>query len=133
MSHVVPKRRVDVRVHLVNGDSRRGCVYIDYIDVIHRGEQTLLDKFNDDFVWFAMNAADGSMEILNRNQHDVRKYADSAFGRPADPNPYSPCIANGVDVSIRGWTSMESRTTANCLKMHTHGHQRTSVESHATD
>ena len=69
MTGVIPKRRVSVRMHLVGGERLRGEVFLDYIDVIHRGEQTLLDKFNDDYPWFpvALESA-GGMEILNREK-----------------------------------------------------------------
>ena len=66
MDHVIPKRKIAVLVRLVNGDTVAGNVFLDYIDVIHRGEQTLLDKLNDDFVWFPVNGDDESVEILNR-------------------------------------------------------------------
>lgn len=64
MSQVIPKRKVEVRVHLADGDVRRGCVFLDYIDVIHRGEQTLLDKLNDDYDWFPMSGE--ALRIVNR-------------------------------------------------------------------
>lgn len=65
MSQVIPKRKVEVRVHLVDGEVCHGSVFLDYIDVIHRGEQTLLDKLNDDYLWFPMGG-DG-LQILNRS------------------------------------------------------------------
>lgn len=46
---------------------------------------------------------------------------------------YSPGIANGVDVSVPGGTSMESRPIAEYLNLYAHRHRWTSVESHATD
>ncbi len=68
MTGVIPKRQVAVRVRLVGGEERRGVVFLDFIDVIHRGEQTLLDKFNDDYAWFPFLRADGSgVEILFRD------------------------------------------------------------------
>lgn len=66
MDHVVPKRKVAVLVRLRNGDTVAGHVFLDYIDVIHRGQQTLLDKLNDDFPWFPVNGDDTDTEILNR-------------------------------------------------------------------
>jgi hypothetical protein len=53
-------------VRLRNGDTVAGYVFLDYIDVIHRGDQTLLDKLNDDFPWFPVNGDDKDVEILNR-------------------------------------------------------------------
>jgi hypothetical protein len=67
MPGVIPKRKATVRLRLHTGEERRGTVYLDYIDVIHRGEQTLLDKFNDDYPWFAFLSTAGEMEILNRD------------------------------------------------------------------
>ena len=49
-----------------NGDTVAGHAFLDYIDVIHRGDQTLLDKLNDDFPWFPVNGDDDDVEILNR-------------------------------------------------------------------
>jgi hypothetical protein len=66
VSHVVPKREVPVRVRVVTGDVFEGVVFLDYIDTIHRGEQTLLDKLNDEHVWFPLRAADGTVDIVNR-------------------------------------------------------------------
>ena len=78
MSQIIPKRKVEVRIHLVTGECLPGIVFLDYIDVIHRGEQTLLDKFNDDYSWFAMNTAEGGgLAILNRD-HVV--YVESEAG-----------------------------------------------------
>ncbi|MBZ0269392.1 hypothetical protein K8I85_14655 [bacterium] len=68
MSHVIPKRAVAVRIHLDTGEEVSGRVFLDFIDVIHRGEQTLLDKFNDDYPWFPMRRDDGGMHIVNRNR-----------------------------------------------------------------
>ncbi len=65
MNHVIPKRKVSIRLHLDTGDRLDGNIYLDFIDVIHRGEQTLLDKFNDDYDWFPLSGTDG-VEILNR-------------------------------------------------------------------
>jgi len=67
MSGVIPKRKVAIRLRLHSGEERRGAVYLDYIDVIHRGEQTLLDKFNDDYPWFPFVSESGEVEILNRD------------------------------------------------------------------
>ncbi|HET9887942.1 MAG TPA: hypothetical protein VFR10_10545 [bacterium] len=67
MSSVIPKRKVAVRLRLDTGEERRGSLYLDYIDVIHRGEQTLLDKFNDDYPWFPFLTVEGQVEILNRD------------------------------------------------------------------
>ncbi|HMB70358.1 MAG TPA: hypothetical protein VKU85_13665 [bacterium] len=66
MSHVIPKRRVGVRILTASGDQLVGEVFLDFIDVIHRGEQTLLDKFNDDYVWLPLRTSDGFTEIVNR-------------------------------------------------------------------
>jgi hypothetical protein len=65
MTGVVPKRKVAITVRLSSGEERQGSVFLDYIDVIHRGEQTLLDKFNDDYPWFPFLAERG-VEIVNR-------------------------------------------------------------------
>jgi hypothetical protein len=67
VSHVIPKRKVPVRLQLDSGEAVEGRVYLDYIDVIHRGEQTLLDKFNDDYEWFPLAGEDG-VQILNRRR-----------------------------------------------------------------
>jgi hypothetical protein len=66
MPGLIPKRKVAVRLRLHSGEERRGTLYLDYIDVIHRGEQTLLDKFNDDYPFFPFIAGSGEVEILNR-------------------------------------------------------------------
>jgi len=81
MSHVIPKREVPVRVTLESGDLLVGRVFLDYIDVIHRGEQTLLDKFNDDSGWFPARNADGAIEIVNRARVVLVEPGD---GLPAD-------------------------------------------------
>ncbi len=65
MSHVIPKRKISVELHLDSGDRVEGHVFLDFIDVIHRGEQTLLDKLNDDYEWFPLARPDG-VEITNR-------------------------------------------------------------------
>ncbi|GJM44441.1 MAG: hypothetical protein DHS20C21_12830 [Gemmatimonadota bacterium] len=67
MSHVIPKREVGVQIHTVSGDLLQGEVFLDFIDVIHRGEQTLLDKFNDDFDWLPLRSREGFTEIVNRD------------------------------------------------------------------
>ena len=66
MNHVIPKRKVPVVVQLVTGESLAGNVFLDYIDVIHRGEQTLLDKFNDEHGWFPVRQDGGVVEVVNR-------------------------------------------------------------------
>ncbi len=66
MTGVVPKRKVAITIRLSSGEERRGSVFLDFIDVIHRGEQTLLDKFNDDYPWFPFLAAERGVEIVNR-------------------------------------------------------------------
>jgi hypothetical protein len=66
VDHVVPKRKIAVLVRLQNGETVAGHAFLDYIDVIHRGDQTLLDKLNDDFPWFPVNGDDDDVEILNR-------------------------------------------------------------------
>jgi hypothetical protein len=66
VDHVVPKRKIAVLVRLQNGDTVAGHAFLDYIDVIHRGDQTLLDKLNDDFPWFPVTGDDDGVEILNR-------------------------------------------------------------------
>jgi len=68
VSHVIPKRDVAVHIRMDTGEEASGHVFLDFIDVIHRGEQTLLDKFNDDYHWFPMRRADGSMHIVNRDR-----------------------------------------------------------------
>jgi hypothetical protein len=67
LSHVVPKREAAVRLTLTTGEIRRGTVFLDFIDVIHRGAQTLLDKLNDDSEWFPIRSARG-IEMLNRRR-----------------------------------------------------------------
>lgn len=52
-------------MRLANGERLEGSVFLDYIDPIHRGEQTLLDKFNDDSAWFPLATARG-LEMVNR-------------------------------------------------------------------
>ncbi len=69
MNHVIPKREVAVKLHLETGDVLRGRVFLDYIDAIHRGEQTLLDKFNDDYGWFPLRPEEGgTVEVVNRSR-----------------------------------------------------------------
>ena len=69
MSHVIPKRKAPIVLQLVDGRSLRGSLYLDYIDVIHRGEQTLLDKLNDDYPWLPLSGPEGgSTRIVNRAQ-----------------------------------------------------------------
>jgi hypothetical protein len=65
MSHTIPKRQVPIRLHLESGEVVDGVVFLDFIDVIHRGEQTLLDKFNDDYAWFPLKRATET-DIVNR-------------------------------------------------------------------
>lgn len=67
MSHVIPKREVAIQVHLSGGASLLGSVFLDFIDVIHRGEQTLLDKFNDEHAWLPIRTEDGNVEVVNRS------------------------------------------------------------------
>jgi hypothetical protein len=67
VSHVVPKREAAVRIHLVTGEIRKGTVFLDFIDVIHRGAQTLLDKLNGDAGWFPVRGPRG-IEIVNRGR-----------------------------------------------------------------
>lgn len=67
MSHAVPKRKVAARVRLTSGESLEGSVFLDFIDPIHRGEQTLLDLFNGESPWFAIATADGIV-MVNRGQ-----------------------------------------------------------------
>lgn len=66
MDHVIPKRKVAVLVRLRNGETVAGHVFLDYIDPIHRGDQTLLDKLNDDFPWLPVSGDANDVEILNR-------------------------------------------------------------------
>ena len=68
MSHVIPKREVAIQARLETGEILRGDIFLDYIDVIHRGEQTLLDKFNDDHGWFPLRQDGGSVEVVNRER-----------------------------------------------------------------
>lgn len=65
MSNVVPKREVSVRIRLASGEVRTGTVFLDFIDVIHRGAQTLLDKLNGDSEWLPLRGSAG-IEVLNR-------------------------------------------------------------------
>jgi hypothetical protein len=65
MNHVVPKREVPVRIRLASGESRTGSVFLDFIDVIHRGAQTLLDKLNGESNWLPLRIGPG-IEVLNR-------------------------------------------------------------------
>jgi hypothetical protein len=67
MSHVIPKRKIAIQALLVTGEQVRGSVFLDYIDTIHRGEQTLLDKLNDDYQWFALAPETGPLTIINRD------------------------------------------------------------------
>lgn len=67
VSHVIPKRQVAVRLRLTNGERLEGGVFLDYIDPIHRGEQTLLDMFNSESPWFPLRTVDG-VEVVNRRQ-----------------------------------------------------------------
>ncbi len=67
MSHTIPKREVQARVHLRSGEPLEGQLFLDFIDVIHRGEQSLLDKLNDDYHWMPIRIADGTTEIVNRS------------------------------------------------------------------
>ncbi|MDP6528240.1 MAG: hypothetical protein QF819_05090 [Gemmatimonadota bacterium] len=69
MAGAIPKRSVLVRIRMADGETREGMLYLDYIDAIHRGEQTLLDKLNDDYPWFPLgDATDGTTGIVNRSQ-----------------------------------------------------------------
>ncbi len=82
MAGVIPKRKVAVLLRLSSGEERRGSVFLDYIDVIHRGEQTLLDKFNDDYGWFPFLASDrAGVEIMNR---DLVTQVEPGEGVPAE-------------------------------------------------
>ena len=67
MTHVVPKREALVKIHLAGGEVRVGAMFLDYIDVIHRGAQTLLDKLNGDATWFPMRDGSG-VGIVNRRR-----------------------------------------------------------------
>jgi len=68
---VIPKRKVAVLVRLRNGETVAGHVFLDYIDAVHRGDQTLLDKLNDDFSWFPLSGDDGDVEILHRRHVEL--------------------------------------------------------------
>lgn len=65
MNHVVPKREVPIRIRLTSGETRTGSVFLDFIDVIHRGAQTLLDKLNADAEWLPIRTGP-RVEIFNR-------------------------------------------------------------------
>ncbi len=92
MSHVIPKRQVPVRLHLDSGEIVDGVVFLDFIDVIHRGEQTLLDRFNDDYLWFPLKRGEET-SIVNRERvvmaepgpdlpdERVRKHGEGVFRR----------------------------------------------------
>lgn len=67
MSHVVPKRKVAARVRLAGGETFEGSAFLDFIDPIHRGEQTLLDRFNGESRWLPILSADGVV-IVNRDR-----------------------------------------------------------------
>ncbi|NNE44280.1 MAG: hypothetical protein HKN12_08715 [Gemmatimonadetes bacterium] len=67
MSHVIPKRKVAVRMRLTDGSRVEGEVFLDFIDPVHRGEQTLLDMFNKDALWFPVGGEDG-VRVVNRSQ-----------------------------------------------------------------
>jgi hypothetical protein len=101
MNHVIPKRRVDVRVHLASGECRRGSVFLDYIDVIHRGEQTLLDKFNDDYAWFALSdLRERRVDIVNRS-HVLVVEPDHGLPRELVRKEDSPIFRReGVTISL---------------------------------
>jgi hypothetical protein len=81
MAGLIPKRKVAVLVRLSSGAERRGSVFLDFIDVIHRGEQTLLDKFNDDYSWFPFLLSDRGVEIVNR---DLVTQVEPGEGVPAE-------------------------------------------------
>lgn len=65
MSHVIPKRKVPVRIRLTGGERIEGRVFLDYIDPIHRGEQAILDLFNNDSPWFPIETDEGVL-VVNR-------------------------------------------------------------------
>lgn len=65
MSHVIPKRRVPVRLRLSGGERLEGRVFLDYIDPIHRGEQAILDLLNNDSPWFPIETDEG-VQVVNR-------------------------------------------------------------------
>jgi hypothetical protein len=67
MSHVIPKRKMAVRLRLVDGASLSGDVFLDYIDPVHRGEQTLLDLFNKDAAWLPLATPEG-IRVVNRDR-----------------------------------------------------------------
>lgn len=67
MSHVVPKRKVAARIRLAGGETVLATAFLDFIDPIHRGEQTLLDKLNGESVWIPVAGADG-VTIVNRDR-----------------------------------------------------------------
>lgn len=67
MSHVVPKRKVASRVRLTTGEVIEGSLFLDFIDPIHRGEQTLLDKFNGESPWLPLLTPDGVI-VVNRDR-----------------------------------------------------------------
>lgn len=67
MSHAIPKREVTVKMHLADGRTLQGPVFLDFIDVIHRGAQTLLDKLNGDASWLPVRERQG-IQIVNRDR-----------------------------------------------------------------
>ena len=67
MSHVIPKRKVAVRIRLTSGEGLEGEVFLDFIDPVHRGDQTLLDMLNKDALWFPVATAAG-VQVVNRFQ-----------------------------------------------------------------
>jgi len=67
VSHVVPKRKVASRIRLTTGETIDGSIFLDFIDPIHRGEQTLLDKLNGESLWLPLLTGSG-VQMLNRDR-----------------------------------------------------------------
>jgi hypothetical protein len=65
VSHVIPKRKVPVRMRLAGAERIEGRAFLDYIDPIHRGEQAILDLLNSDSPWFPIET-DAGVVVVNR-------------------------------------------------------------------
>ena len=97
MSHVIPKRKAAVRIRFTTGEVVDGSVFLDYIDPIHRGEQTLLDKFNNDSPWLPLATNDG-VEMVNRARARGYKWIDLSL--TAEDNPATPVLAERMGGKI---------------------------------
>jgi hypothetical protein len=101
LSNVVPKREVPVRIRLASGEVRTGTVFLDFIDVIHRGAQTLLDKLNGDSEWLPLRGSAG-IEVLNRAGIVLMESAEGAAAEYVRRDTSSATRREAVSVSIPG-------------------------------